>query len=69
MKIKCPKCSNNTAILSDDFTDVKCGSCNLNISYSEYIKYIAYNDNQYSDILGDYQNTNYVSEETLDNWE
>lgn len=69
MKIKCPQCSSNKAILSDDFTYVKCDSCNLDISYNEYVKYIAYNDNRYSDILSDYRNTNYMSEETLDDWD
>jgi len=69
MKIKCPKCSNNTAILSDDFTNVKCNYCDLDMSYSKYIKYVAYHDVRYSDILEDYKTTNFRSTKTLDDWE
>ncbi|MCY3853800.1 MAG: hypothetical protein OXF28_04180 [Thaumarchaeota archaeon] len=69
MKIKCPKCTNNTAILFDDFTHVRCKFCKLDISYTEYIKLLAYDDSRYSDILGDYKTSNAKSEQTLDEWE
>ena len=53
MKIKCPKCKDN-AELTPDFSLVTCTKCNLEISYGEYIKFVAHSDSAYSDILGDY---------------
>ena len=53
MKIKCPKCKED-AELAPDFSLVTCTKCNLEISYGEYVRYIAHSDAKYSDILGDY---------------
>jgi ribosomal protein L37AE/L43A len=54
MKIICPDCKKN-ADLADDFSFVKCSFCSLDMTYGEYIKYIAYKDARYSDILSDYK--------------
>jgi len=40
MKIKCPKC-NKDAEMAMDYSLVKCGSCDLDMSYGEYVKFIA----------------------------
>lgn len=53
MKIKCPKCKKD-AELTAGFALVKCGSCDLEMSYGEYVRFIAHNEPAYSDILGDY---------------
>ncbi|HSA97662.1 MAG TPA: hypothetical protein VLF17_01115, partial [Candidatus Nitrosotenuis sp.] len=69
MKIKCPKCK-ETADLSPDFAFVKCDHCNLDISYGEYVKYVAHSDATYSDILGDYTvSTEGHTAGTLDEWD
>jgi len=69
MKIKCPKCK-EIAELSSDFSLVKCKSCNLEISYGEYVKLLAHNDSKYSDILGDYTgSTEGETAGTLDEWD
>ena len=54
MKIVCPDCKKN-ADLADDFSFVKCSYCPLDMTYGEYVKYIAYKDTRYSDILSDYK--------------
>lgn len=54
MKIICPDCK-KVAFLADDFTLVKCQHCSLEMSYGEYVRYIAYKDARYSDILSDYK--------------
>ncbi|HSF00580.1 MAG TPA: hypothetical protein VLA48_06760 [Nitrososphaeraceae archaeon] len=54
MKIICPDCKKN-ADLADDFSSVKCSYCSLDMTYGEYVKYIAYKDARYSDILSDYK--------------
>lgn len=54
MKIICPDCKGK-AFLSDDFTFVKCDDCGYEMTYGEYVKYIAYKDPRYSDILSDYK--------------
>jgi ribosomal protein L37AE/L43A len=54
MKIICPDCK-KTAHLEDDFSFVKCNFCSLDLTYGEYVKYIAYKDARYSDILSDYK--------------
>lgn len=54
MKIVCPDCKKN-ADLADDFSFVKCSYCLLDMTYGEYVKYIAYKDARYSDILSDYK--------------
>ena len=41
MKIKCPKCNKN-AEMPLDYSMVKCGSCDLDMSYGEYVKFIAH---------------------------
>ena len=53
VKIKCPRCKEN-AELSPDFALVSCSGCGIEMSYGEYVKYVAHNDATYSDILGDY---------------
>ncbi|MEO2201872.1 MAG: hypothetical protein ABGW49_02435 [Nitrosopumilus sp.] len=69
MKIKCPKCKEN-AELTRDFSLVKCGSCDLEMSYGEYVKFVAHNEVKYSDILGDYTgSTEGQSAGSLDEWD
>ncbi|MFY9299995.1 MAG: hypothetical protein WAO91_02225 [Candidatus Nitrosotenuis sp.] len=69
MKIRCPKCK-GLAELKADFSLVKCKSCDLEMSYGEYVKYVAHNDVTYSDILGDYtKETAGQSAGTLDEWD
>ena len=48
MKIKCPKCKEN-AELTPDFSLITCTKCNLEMSYGEYVRYIAHSDSTYSD--------------------
>ena len=54
MKIKCPDCQ-NAADLADDFSFVRCKKCGLDMTYGEYVRYVAYRDSRYSDILNDYK--------------
>lgn len=69
MKIKCPKCKKE-AELAMDFSLVRCENCDLDMSYGEYVKFIAHNDTTYSDILGDYaSSTEGQSSGTLDEWD
>ncbi|MHA7734077.1 hypothetical protein [Nitrosopumilus sp. S6] len=69
MKIKCPKCKED-AVLSPDFSFVKCGSCDLDMSYGEYVKFVAHNEATYSDILGDYAgSTEGQTAGSLDEWD
>ncbi|MCP2506521.1 MAG: hypothetical protein NLN56_05865 [Nitrosopumilus sp.] len=69
MKIKCPKCNKN-AEMPLDYSMVKCGSCDLDMSYGEYVKFIAHNQPKYSDILGDYTgSTEGQSAGSLDEWD
>ena len=68
MKIKCPKCNKN-AEMPLDYSMVKCGSCDLDMSYGEYVKFIA---PKYSDILGDYASGGSTEGQTagsLDEWD
>jgi ribosomal protein L37AE/L43A len=69
VKINCPKCKKN-AELSMDFSLVKCENCNLDMSYGEYVKFIAHNETTYSDILGDYTgSTEGHTAGSLDEWD
>lgn len=69
MKIKCPKCKED-AELTPDFSLVTCTNCNLEISYGEYVRYVAHSDATYSDILGDYaSNTEGQTSGSLDEWD
>ena len=69
MKIKCPRCK-ETAELASDFSVVRCNSCNLELSYGEYVKFVAHADATYSDILGDYTgSTEGESAGSLDDWD
>ncbi|MDH3677196.1 MAG: hypothetical protein OEQ12_02725 [Nitrosopumilus sp.] len=69
MKITCPKCKKN-AELSMDFSCVKCENCDLDMSYGEYVKFVAHNETVYSDILGDYTgSTEGQSAGSLDDWD
>lgn len=69
MKIKCPKCG-GSAELEPDFSLVTCQKCNLEMSYGEYVKFVAHNDVTYSDILGDYAgSTEGQTAGTLDEWD
>ena len=69
MKIKCPKCK-KTPELSMDFSFVKCENCDLDMSYGEYVKFVAHNETTYSDILGDYTgSTEGQSAGSLDEWD
>jgi len=56
MKVHCPDCK-GIAELADDFTYVKCPSCSFDMTYGEYVKYIAYKDARYRDILSDYKSS------------
>ncbi|MGI0041929.1 MAG: hypothetical protein ACRD94_08210 [Nitrosopumilaceae archaeon] len=68
MKVKCPKCE-EIAELTDDFSYVKCSYCSLDMTYGEYVKYLAYKDSTYSDVLGDYAgSTEGTTAGTLDDW-
>ena len=71
MKIKCPKC-NGDAEMPLDYSMVKCNSCDLDMSYGEYVKFIAHNQTKYSDILGDYAaggSTEGQTAGSLDEWD
>jgi len=69
VKIKCPKCK-KAAELSMDFSFVKCETCDLDMSYGEYVKFVAHNETAYSDILGDYAgSTEGQSAGSLDEWD
>ena len=69
MKIKCPRCK-ESAELAPDFSLVTCTNCDLDMSYGEYVRFVAHNDATYSDILGDYaSSTNGQSTGTLDEWD
>jgi hypothetical protein len=54
VKIRCPDCK-EAAELADDFSFVKCSNCSFDMTYGEYVKYIAYKDARYRDILSDYK--------------
>ena len=54
VKVRCPDCK-GTAELADDFSFVKCSNCSFDMTYGEYVKYIAYKDSRYRDILSDYK--------------
>ena len=44
--------------------------CGLDMSYGEYVRYVAHSEAQYSDILGDYTGaTEGETAGTLDEWE
>ena len=58
MKIKCHDCKGK-AILSDDYSLVKCDNCGYEMTYGEYVKYIAHKDSVYSNILSDYKEKNF----------
>jgi len=69
MKIICPKCK-KVANLSPDFSMVRCENCDFEMSYGEYVKFIAHNDLVYSDILGDYTgSTEGETAGSLDDWD
>ena len=69
MKIKCPKCKEN-AELAMDFSLVTCEHCDLEMSYGEYVKFVAHNEIKYSDILGDYTgSTEGQTAGSLDEWD
>jgi len=69
VKIKCPKCKED-AELAPDFSYVECKKCGLDMSYGEYVRYVAHSEAQYSDILGDYTGTTEgETAGTLDEWE
>ena len=69
MKIRCPKCK-EVAELAPDYSSVKCGHCNLDMSYGEYVKFVSQLDSKYSDILGDYTGTTEgQTSGTLDEWD
>ncbi len=58
MKILCPDCKEK-AILYDDFSFVKCDNCGFEMTYGQYIRYVAQKDSRYSNILNDYREKNY----------
>ena len=69
VKIKCPKCKQN-AELTPDFSSVTCTECDFDMTYGEYVKFVAHNEANYSDILGDYTgSTEGETAGTLDDWE
>jgi len=65
----CPKCKGE-AELTPDFSLVACKICDFEMSYGEYVRYVAHADSTYSDILGDYAgNTEGEKAGTLDEWD
>lgn len=54
VKVRCPDCK-GIAELADNFSTVKCSSCSFDMTYGEYVKYIAYKDARYKDVLSDYK--------------
>ena len=69
VKIKCPKCK-GSAELEADFSFVRCQSCELEMTYGEYVKFVAHNDVTYSDVLSDYTETTAGQNAgTLDEWD
>ena len=42
MKIKCAKCKKD-AELAPDYSFVECKECGLDMSYGEYVRFIAHN--------------------------
>ena len=53
-----------------DFSFVRCNNCDLDMSYGEYVKFVAHNEKAYSDILGDYTgSTEGQSSGSLDEWD
>ena len=54
VKVRCPDCK-GIAELADNFSTVKCPSCSFDMTYGEYVKYIAYKDARYRDVLSDYK--------------
>jgi len=69
MKIKCPKCKKE-AELTPDFSLVACKKCDFEMSYGEYVRYVAHADSTYSDILNDYTgSTEGEKAGTLDDWD
>jgi len=53
-----------------DFSLVRCTNCDLDMSYGEYVKFVAHHDATYSDILGDYAgSTEGQSSGSLDEWD
>jgi hypothetical protein len=53
-----------------DFSLVKCENCDLDMSYGEYVKFVAHNEATYSDILGDYTgSTEGQTAGSLDDWD
>jgi ribosomal protein L37AE/L43A len=69
MKIKCPKCKEK-AELAADFSLVTCKKCDFEMSYGEYVRYVAHADSTYSDILSDYTgSTEGEKAGTLDEWD
>ena len=69
VKIRCPKCKGD-ADLAMDYSLVKCRSCDLEMSYGEYVKFVAHNESKYSDILGDYAgSTEGQTSGSLDEWD
>ena len=52
------------------FNLTKCEKCDLDMSYGEYVRFVAHNEAKYSDILGDYTgSTEGETAGTLDEWE
>ena len=69
MKIRCPQCK-GAAELSPGFVSVKCDSCDFDMGYGEYVRYVAHRNSTYSDILGDYaKGAKGQSPGTLDEWD
>ena len=70
MKIKCAKCKKD-AILASDFSSVKCETCEFDMSYGKYVKYVAHNNPIYSDILSDYAGaaSKGLESGSLDEWD
>ena len=65
----CGRCKEN-AELTPDFSSVTCTKCGFDMTYGEYVKFVAHNEAKYSDILGDYTgSTEGETAGTLDDWE
>ena len=56
--------------INPDFSLVACKKCDFEMSYGEYVRYVAHADSTYSDILGDYTgSTEGEKAGTLDDWD
>ena len=62
--------NNQVVELVPDYSFVRCEHCDLDMSYGEYVKFVAHSEAKYSDILGDYTgSTEGETAGSLDEWD